>query len=166
MARKCNKCGKKIGVMSASHPIDNGQEVCTDCLYIIREEKKLKKQEPPKSSPHSQIVITTSHILEGYRVIDTIEVITAECVFGMNIFRDMFAGLRDFVGGRSDATQKVLRDSRKTCLNELKKEAHSVGANAVIAVDLDYSEFSGGGKSMLMLIASGTAVKAEKIEDE
>ena len=83
----------------------------------------------------------------------------------MNMFRDMFAGLRDIFGGRSDASQKILRDARKTCLLELKKEAYMIDANAVIAVDLDYSEMSGGGKSMLFLVASGTAVKVEPIKD-
>jgi len=80
----------------------------------------------------------------------------------MNLFRDMFAGVRDIFGGRSDATQKVLRDSRETCLYELKKEAYYLKADGVIGIDLDYSEFSGGGKSMLFLVASGTAVKFKK----
>ena len=77
----------------------------------------------------------------------------------MNIFRDFFSSITDIVGGRSNATQKILKDLRKTCLAELKLEAYRLGADAVIGVDLDYSEFSGGGKSMLFLIASGTAVK-------
>ena len=77
----------------------------------------------------------------------------------MNIFRDLFAGIRDIVGGRSEVTQKVLKDLRVNVLTELRKEAHGLGANAVVGVDLDYSELSGGGKSMLFLVASGTAVK-------
>ena len=76
----------------------------------------------------------------------------------MNIFKDFFAGVSDFFGGRNKSTQGVLKDARKTVLYELKKEAHLLGANAVIGVDLDYSEFSGGGKSMLFVVASGTAV--------
>ncbi len=112
-----------------------------------------------------KIICTTAPSLEGYHVTKTLEVITAECVFGMNIFRDAFANLRDFFGGRSKASQKVLRDARKTCLWELKKEAAEIGADAVIAVDLDYSEFSGAG-SMLFLVASGTAVKVEPISIE
>ncbi|MEY8211058.1 MAG: YbjQ family protein, partial [Gammaproteobacteria bacterium] len=78
-----------------------------------------------------------------------IEVITAECVFGMNIFRDLFAGIRDIFGGRSEASQKVLRDARQTCLHELKLEAKKLGADAIIGIDLDYQEFSGKGKGML-----------------
>ena len=79
----------------------------------------------------------------------------------MNIFRDIFAEVTDFFGGRSKASQKVLRDARKHCLNELRQEAKELGANAVIGVDLDYSEISGKGKGMLFLVASGTAVKVK-----
>ena len=68
--------------------------------------------------------------------------ITAECVFGMNIFRDLFAGIRDIFGGRSEASQKVLKDARQTCLRELKLEANELGADAIIGIDLDYQEFS------------------------
>lgn len=82
----------------------------------------------------------------------------------MNIFKDIFAGVRHIVGGKSKATQDILRDARKTVLKELRKEAYLVGANAVIAVDLDYSEFSGGGKSMLFVVASGTPVEVSSDE--
>jgi len=113
-----------------------------------------------------RIILTTAPNIEGYRIIETVEIITSECVFGMNIFRDIFAAWRDVFGGRSEASQNVLRDARKTCLNELKREAARINADAVIAVDLDYSEFSGGGKSMLFLVASGTAVRIEKLVEE
>ena len=107
------------------------------------------------------IILTTEPNMPEYRVTQRIEVITAECVFGMNLFRDFFASIRDVFGGRSSASQKVLRDSRKVCLTELKREALIAGANAVVGVDLDYSEISGDGKSMLFLVASGTAVRVE-----
>jgi len=109
-----------------------------------------------------ELIVTTETTLDGYEVTQRIDVITAECVFGMNIFRDMFAGIRDILGGRSSASQKVLRDARRTCLTELRREALIVGANAVIAVDLDYSEISGDGKSMLLVVTSGTACQVEK----
>ncbi len=108
------------------------------------------------------IILTTADSLEGYKVTKTLEVITAECVFGMNFLRDFFSSFTDFFGGRSNATQKVLKDARKTALEELRKEAEQLGANAVIGVRLDYSEFSGDGKSMLFLVASGTAVVVER----
>lgn len=87
---------------------------------------------------------------------------TAECAFGMNIFKDLFAGVRNIVGGRSKAVQDTMRDARRTTLYELKKEAHAVGANAVVGVDLDYVELAGAGSSMVMLVASGTAVVIEE----
>ena len=93
-----------------------------------------------------------------------IEVVPAECAFGMNIFKDLFADVRDIVGGRSEAVQKTMRDSRRTTLYELKREAYEVGANAVVGVDLDYVELSSSG-SMVMLVASGTAVVIEETDD-
>lgn len=105
------------------------------------------------------IILTTSFEVACRQIDRELEILTAECVYGMNIFRDFFAAVRDIVGGRSAATQKVLRDARRTVLAELRREALMVGADAVIAIDLDYQELSGGGKGgMLMIVASGTAV--------
>lgn len=107
------------------------------------------------------LIVTTEFSMAEYRVTQRIEVITAECVFGMNLFKDFFAGIRDIFGGRSSSSQKVLRDARRTCLTELRREALIVGANAIVGVDLDYSEISGDGKSMLFVVVSGTAVTVE-----
>lgn len=106
------------------------------------------------------VVLTTEAYPEGLTITKRIEIVTAECAFGMNVFKDLFAGVRDIVGGRSEAVQKTLRDSRRTALYELKKEAYQVGANAVVGVDLDYVELSASG-SMVLLVASGTAVQIE-----
>jgi uncharacterized protein YbjQ (UPF0145 family) len=108
------------------------------------------------------IMLTTEAYPQGLTITRRIEVVTAECAFGMNIFKDLFAGVRDIVGGRSEAVQKTMRDSRRTALYELKKEAHAVGANAVVGVDLDYVELSAAG-SMVLLVASGTAVFIEDL---
>ena len=107
------------------------------------------------------IIVTTEPVMNEYRVVERMEVITAECVFGMNLFRDFFASITDILGGRSSSSQKVLRDARRTCLTELRREALIAGANAIVAVDLDYNEISGDGKNMLFLVASGTAVRVE-----
>ena len=107
----------------------------------------------------NQILLTTAGVLPRDRDYEVIELITSESVIGMNILRDFFAGLSDFFGGRSSASQKVLIELRDDCLAALREEARALGADAVIAVDLDYSEFSGKGKSMLFLVASGTAVR-------
>tara|TARA_B100001758_G_C18055368_1_gene425412 strand:- start:107 stop:589 length:483 start_codon:yes stop_codon:yes gene_type:complete len=107
----------------------------------------------------SHIKLTTTISFVNHEIAEELDVITAECVYGMNVFRDFFAGLTDFFGGRSKASQKVLRDARKACLEELRIEAAEIGADGVVGIDLDYSEISGKGKGMLFLVASGTAVK-------
>jgi uncharacterized protein YbjQ (UPF0145 family) len=115
-----------------------------------------------KSQEIDSLKITTTNHYPNYEVEKVLGVITSECVFGMNVFRDFFAGMTDFFGGRSKASQKVLRDARNTCLYELKKEAHELGGDGIIGIDLDYSEISGKGKGMLFLVASGTVVKFKK----
>jgi uncharacterized protein YbjQ (UPF0145 family) len=106
-----------------------------------------------------RVVLTTESSLTDMKIKKRIEIITAECVYGMNLFRDYFANMTDIFGGRSRVSQKILRDARKVCLYELKKEALLVGADAVVAINLDYSEISGGEKNrLLFLVASGTAV--------
>ena len=104
------------------------------------------------------MLITTTHSIEGRKGQDYLGVVTGEVIVGANIFKDLFAGIRDIVGGRSGAYESTLRDARMTALNELKDEARALGADAVIGVDLDY-EVLGQGGSMLMVSASGTAVK-------
>jgi uncharacterized protein YbjQ (UPF0145 family) len=108
-----------------------------------------------------EAILLTTETAPNLSIIKRIEIVTAECAFGMNIFKDLFAGVRNIVGGRSEAVQETMRDSRRTALYELKKEAHAVGANAVVGVDLDYVELSSAG-SMVMLVASGTAVVIEE----
>ena len=123
----------------------------------IQDEKIQKKIE--RNINVEKVILTTAYVVSNREIDHEIEVITSECVYGMNVFRDVFAAARNIFGGRSDATQKVLNDLRETCLYELKALAYEKGADAVIAIDLDYSEFSGG---MLFLVASGTALKLKE----
>lgn len=111
----------------------------------------------------ANIILTTTPTVEGYQVLQHHGIVTSECVFGLNIFKDFFMGLTDFLGGRSSTAQSALKDARENCLRELSIEAVDKGANAVIGISLDYSEFSGGGKSMLFLVATGTAVTLTKV---
>jgi len=103
--------------------------------------------------------IATTPDFPGREIRDVLGIVTAECVLGVNIFRDVLGGLRDIVGGRSGTHQKALKQARETCLEDLAERAGELGADAVVAVDLDYNEISGGGKGMLFLVASGTAVR-------
>jgi uncharacterized protein YbjQ (UPF0145 family) len=104
------------------------------------------------------MIITTTTAIEGRPVQDYLGVVAGEAILGANIFRDLFAGIRDIVGGRSGSYEQVLRDGRATALAELEDEAVRLGANAIIGVDLDY-ETVGPDGSMLMVTASGTAVR-------
>lgn len=85
-------------------------------------------------------------------------VINAQSIIGANIFKDIFAGLRDVFGGRSKTYERVLEEAKEDALRELAEKAQALGANAVVGVDLDFETIGSGG-SMLMVIATGTAVR-------
>jgi len=106
----------------------------------------------------SRDIMLTTESVPSLNITQRLGIVTAECVFGMNLLKDVFAGISDVFGGRNTSTQKVLRQAREQVLTELRKEAYYKRADAVVGVDLDYSEFSGKGKSMLFVVASGTAV--------
>jgi len=104
------------------------------------------------------MLVTTTAVLEGKPVRDYLGVVTGEVIVGANIFKDLFASVRDIVGGRSGAYESTLRDARATAIAEMVAEARALGADAVIGVDLDYETIGQGG-SMLMVTVTGTAVK-------
>ncbi|GHA15789.1 UPF0145 protein [Devosia pacifica] len=104
------------------------------------------------------MIITTTTTLEGRPVREYLGIVTGEVIIGANIFRDLFANIRDIVGGRSGAYQNALRGAREEALRELEEEAASLGADAIIGVDLDY-EVVGDKGSMLMVSITGTAVR-------
>ncbi|MFD2172603.1 YbjQ family protein [Rhodobacter lacus] len=105
----------------------------------------------------------TTETAHDLPVDERLGILTAEYVVGLNIFRDIAAAVRDTFGGRSETMQRGLREAREAALDDLRAQAVQLGADAVVAVDLDYSEISGGGKSMLFLVASGTAVKLSQV---
>jgi uncharacterized protein YbjQ (UPF0145 family) len=104
------------------------------------------------------MIISTTSAIEGRPVSQYLGVVTGEVIVGANIFKDLFAGIRDIVGGRSGAYETTLRSARETAFQELESEAVRLGANAVIGVDIDY-EVIGKEGSMLMVTVSGTAVR-------
>ncbi|MGQ0736480.1 MAG: heavy metal-binding domain-containing protein [Acidobacteriota bacterium] len=103
------------------------------------------------------MLLSTTGILDGKRVITYHGLVSGEAILGANIFRDLFAGIRDIVGGRSGAYEKELRRAKELAVQEMTEMAQAMGANAIIGIDLDY-ETVGNGGSMLMVSASGTAV--------
>jgi uncharacterized protein YbjQ (UPF0145 family) len=104
------------------------------------------------------MIITTTTAVEGRPVREYLGVVTGEVIVGANIFKDLFAGIRDIVGGRSGAYESTLRDAREQAFQEMEEEASALGGNAVIGVDIDY-EVIGKEGSMLMVSVSGTAVR-------
>jgi uncharacterized protein YbjQ (UPF0145 family) len=103
------------------------------------------------------MLITTTNTLQGREISDYKGIVTGEAILGANIFKDLFAGIRDIVGGRSGAYEEELMKAREIALSEMQQRAAQLGANAVIGVDLDY-ETVGQNGSMLMVSATGTAV--------
>ena len=99
---------------------------------------------------------TTSHI-EGYTIREYKGVVTGETIIGANFLKDIFAGIRDIVGGRSSAYEKVLRQAKEIAMQEMEERARELGANAIVGIDIDY-ETIGKENSMLMVATSGTAV--------
>jgi len=106
------------------------------------------------------MLITTTPTIEGKRIREYRGIVTGEAIMGANVFRDLFAGIRDIVGGRSAGYEKELRRARETALAEMAANAQQLGANAVVGVDLDY-EVLGETNGMLMVSVSGTGVIVE-----
>jgi uncharacterized protein YbjQ (UPF0145 family) len=104
------------------------------------------------------IIVTTTPTIEGHPIQEYCGIVTGEVIVGANLFRDLFASVRDIVGGRSVSYERILADARNQAIEELQSEAAARGANAVVGIDLDY-EVIGDTGSMLMVSASGTAVK-------
>lgn len=102
------------------------------------------------------MIITTTSVIEGKPVQEYLGIINAQSIIGANIFKDIFAGLRDVFGGRSRTYEKVLEEAKEDALRELTQKAQAMGANGILAVDLDFETVGG---SMLMVIATGTAVR-------
>ncbi len=100
------------------------------------------------------MIVTTTPSVEGKTITVYHGIVTGEAILGANIFRDLFAKVRDVVGGRSAAYEKELAKARETALDEMQERASAMGANAVVGVDLDYEVIN----NMLMVSASGTAV--------
>lgn len=106
------------------------------------------------------MLITTTNTIEGKRIVAYYGIVTGETIIGANIVKDFFASITDIVGGRSGKYEQVLREAKQIALREMEENAARMGANAIIAVDLDYETIGDKG-SMMMVSASGTAVKME-----
>jgi uncharacterized protein YbjQ (UPF0145 family) len=103
------------------------------------------------------MLMTTTQTIEGRPVAKYHGVVTGEAIIGANIFRDLFASIRNIVGGRSGAYENALQEARTAAMQDMADQAKELGANAIIAIDVDY-EVLGQDNGMLMVCVSGTAV--------
>lgn len=173
---KCRECGKLIPLLERPR-----KGLCKDCASRMlgpteeelqkkhfeqqraneaKQELKVERERREIEEAAIQSILLTTETSSNLKVLKRIEVISAEVAFGQNVFKDLFVDVRNIVGGRSATVQNTMRDSRRSALHELKKEAHAIGANAVVGVDLDYVEISSAG-TMVLLVATGTAVIAD-----
>ena len=104
------------------------------------------------------MIFSTTNSLEGKTINQYLGIVSGEVILGANIFKDLFEGIRDIVGGRSGAYEKSLQDSRSAAFTEIKEKAEKLGANAVVGIDIDY-ETIGTNSSMLMVSVTGTAIE-------
>jgi len=105
------------------------------------------------------MIISTTPNLESKKIVKYLGLVTGEAIMGANIFKDIFASIRDIVGGRSAAYEKELRRAKDIAVQEMVEEAAKLGANAILGIDLDYETIGSGSGNMLMVSASGTAVE-------
>jgi uncharacterized protein YbjQ (UPF0145 family) len=118
---------------------------------------RITKQQP---YPAISMLVTTTPNIEGKKIIKYIGLVNGEAIIGANFVRDILAGIRDVVGGRSGAYEQGLREAKSIAIREMMDQAQRLGANAIIGVDLDFETIGGNG-SMLMVSANGTAVNVE-----
>ncbi len=177
MSNICYACGSEIPPVSQSYQVEYKGEKVDLCYKCFTESKKYgspeqvistqlrirgmaggdsEKLDEEKQKLVDSIILTTASEIEGKRVIEYKGIIGAQYIAGINIFKDILAGLSNIVGGRSETLQGKMREMRNAVLSELKNEALLKDANAVIAIKIDFDEYSEG---MLMLSATGTAVK-------
>ncbi|MFN4276489.1 MAG: heavy metal-binding domain-containing protein [Ferrovibrio sp.] len=105
------------------------------------------------------MILTSTDSVDGKKITAYLGIVAGEAVMGTNVFRDFFAGITDILGGRSGSYEKELRKAKALALESLVEEAAALGADAVVGLDLDYQQIGGNDRQMLMVAASGTAVK-------
>lgn len=148
----CNRCERNVSLWEMQ------AGVCRSCRD--REANEAAASAESAARAHDDITVTTETWL-GREPARRLGIVTGECALGMGMFKDFATLGRDLVGGRSETFQKELREAKTTVIAEMRREAAELGADTVIGVSLTYSEISGGGRQMLFVVASGTAVQMQ-----
>lgn len=167
----CQKCGINIHVILAERKAQGLTEVGAGLNPVAPPDEGMAEEggatewqaDGVVPSPGGGMPLSTASMIAGAEIGTEIGIVAAECVCGADAVRDLFVRARDAVGGGGVAARSVFKEARATCLAELRREAGTVGADAVIGVRLDYTELGGGeAPSMILLAASGTAVKLRR----
>ena len=166
MAAACAGCGKKIGWTSTVEV--EGRKFCPDCAKTEKVRNKEDQQQRKDITPEQMqaVIVATTPCLEGYEVEGYVSVINSQVVLGVDAWRDMLGSMRSWWGGRAKGLEKELQAGFNLALDDLKKEAVLIGANAVIGIEFDggmeMAGDVGSNDKMMVVTATGTAVKIRK----
>ena len=145
-------------------------EAVYDANVTPEDESFAKAQETKalaKTLAIESMLQVTSPNINGREIEKVLGLVSADCAYGMNIFRDVFASFRDLVGGRSAAVEKVLKEAKQTVQQEMSEQAYALGGDAIISIDFDFNELDGGGKNgMLLVSGTGSAVKLRENKND
>lgn len=136
-------------------------DVDSPSLGVVLNENEFDEAEWLARRAISRVLLTTGQTFADKRIVKTLDVVGAQCIYGVNAIADIAAGIREFVGGRSQGLQKRVAEARSEVCRELRAEAHAFGGNGVVAVNISYSEIGDKGGFMLMVVGTGTAVVLE-----
>lgn len=156
----CKECGAKVSFLSLMEGVC---DACRDKERILREQAAASEtaqvaQEQFEVDESLKSIILTTEAVCGLEITERLGIVATEVVIGQHLGKEFLTGVRDIVGGRSKSLQKTFREGREIAFQEIRQEAFNLGADAVVAVDIDYLDVSGGG-TMPMVCVSGTAVK-------
>ena len=159
MALTCSRCGAKQGVMAAlTANIGEAAYVCPSCK--AKEAKETEERLPRLRQLAQSVVLTTTHNIDGHRVIKYLGIESVEFVIGTGALSEITTDFEDFFGQRSSAFEKKLQVAKKAAFETLSMLAAEKGANAVVGIDVDYTEFSG---NRVGLVVNGTLVEIEPV---
>lgn len=149
-----------VACQSEDKKVDPVSELCPSCQDDLLPEDTVSQTPVDLDDMQTRTILLTTEATSNLSITTRLGIVSAECVIGQHIFKDIAAGLRDLFGGRSKVMQNGLRDAKALVLEELSDEAAQLGADAVVAVQFHYASVGGAGSvNMLLLTATGTAVK-------
>lgn len=159
----CRICGRKLGFLD---PGSDGR--CSSCALAEDNQAQFSshvtaKAEEFQREAEIEAILVTTEMQPCIEIQKRIDIVSAECAYGLNVFKDLLAGMRNLVGGRSEVIESGMRDAKSAVIYELKREAHKIGANAVVGVPFSYTQIGDNGWNMILLVATGTAVQAGKL---